>query len=165
MTSRLAIAQNIPYRCVVYQAGRLCASNVSVKGLCLPYSMQGWWQMVDPQLGGCCCDLRRKIRSHAAHLVLDPNLDLLLGRGDDVVLSSTLEVRKLVHSRLDDLKRLLDLGLSDHQRGCKTNDVLVGGLGLEKRIRCWVRPRGMGHIWIHTSKPFSFINMQRSQAE
>lgn len=64
------------------------------------------------------------------HLVLKINLDLLLGRGDDMLFGGTLESRKLGHCLVDDVQGLLDLLLGDDQWWGKANDVLVSGLGL-----------------------------------
>lgn len=63
-------------------------------------------------------------------LVLNANLDILLCRGNDLVLSSTLQVGKLRHGLVDDVQSLLDLLLGDHQWRGQTDNVLVSGLGL-----------------------------------
>lgn len=64
------------------------------------------------------------------HLVLKIDLDLLLGRGDDMLFGRTLESGKLGHRLVDNVQGLLDLLLGDDQWWGKANDVLVGGLGL-----------------------------------
>jgi hypothetical protein len=47
-----------------------------------------------------------------------------------MVLSSTLQVRQLNHSLVDNVQGLLDLLLGDDKRWGETNNVLVGRLGL-----------------------------------
>ena len=64
------------------------------------------------------------------HLVLKINLDLLLGRRDDMVFGRTLESGEFSNGFVDDVQGLLDLLLGDDQWRGKANDVLVGGLGL-----------------------------------
>lgn len=80
-----------------------------------------------------------------------------------MVLGSSLEVGKLIHGCLDDFKGLLDLCLSNHQGRSKADDVLVGGLGLDITLDT-AKISGTSN-WVRTRRPFSFINMQRSQAE
>lgn len=121
-------------------------------------------RIVGPQLEDYGCDLRGEIQcSNGVYLVLKANLDLLLKGRNNVVLCGSLEVGKLLHSRLDDFKGLLDLFLGDHERGSKTDDVLVGGLGLEMKSDTAKILESSNQI--RTSKPFSFISMQRSHAE
>jgi hypothetical protein len=85
-------------------------------------------------LGDCGCDRPPMIGYSGilcSTLVLKANLDILLRGRNDMVLGRALEVRKFCHSLLDDLKGLLNLLLRDNQGRGKTNDVLVGGFGLE----------------------------------
>lgn len=67
-------------------------------------------------------------------LVFDTDLDLLFGRRDDLVLIGSLECRKSIHCVGDDLERFLDLFLRDDEWRGQTDDVLVGGFGLERAL-------------------------------
>ena len=70
--------------------------------------------------------------SHTS-LVLNADLNLLLGWGNHFVFDGTLQVGQFIDRLLDDLQRLLDFFVGDDQWWCQTDDVLVSGLGLESR--------------------------------
>lgn len=98
-------------------------------------------------------------------LIIDSDLDLFLWRRNDFVFLLARKGWELFERLLDDIKSTLDLGFRDDQWRCKTNDVLVGWLGLYHLglAFCFANPaekRGK-----HTSNPLVFINMHRSQAE
>jgi hypothetical protein len=97
--------------------------------------------MIDPRSPTGTRGLIRFGVQSSVHLILEANLDLLLGGRNDVILRRALEVREFGNSLLDDVKGLLDFLLSDDQWGSKTDDVLVSGFSLQGVSNLQVRSK------------------------
>lgn len=93
-------------------------------------------------------------------LIFNSYLHILVGWRYDFIFSFPLQTWQLFHCAINYAKSFLNLLFRNDKRRCKANYVLMGWFCLEE-LACLDLCQ---FIAILTSKPFSFINMQRSQA-